>query len=53
MMELVSLTSAEVIWMMLDSDVQKVSDTLTNIAHKWLYLWCFDDRFILNNPLIV
>ena len=38
MMESVSLTSAEVIWMMLDSDVQKVSDALTNIAHKWLYM---------------
>ena len=36
MMELVSLTSAEVIWMMLDSDVQKVSDTLTNTAHKYV-----------------
>ena len=47
MMELVSMTSAGAIWMMLDSDVQKVSDTLTNTLHKWLYLLCFDDRIIL------
>ena len=36
MMELVSLTSAGAIWMMLESDVQKVSDILINAPHKLL-----------------
>ena len=45
MMGLVSMTSAGAIWMMLESDVQKVSDKRTNILHKWL---CFYDRIILS-----
>ena len=36
MKELVSLTSAGAMRMMLDSDVQKVSDILINASHKLL-----------------
>ena len=53
MKELVSLTSAGAMRMMLDSDVQKVSDILINAPHKLLCMvilltvlqLCYDLRF--------